>query len=234
VTDPGYQAWFDSVTSFGNVPPEEIVRRSFAPRPEVAKEEVRELCGVRVIALIAAPCTEDDPSNAAILAKDGQLFLETVEGVHIGAPSREALEERREGVLLGKAHEREELRTAAGSLLARLGQPASPQTGRVCSTSAKPSQVEPPCPRWAKAKRQLWYGSILCVQYKRPAPLQHLLLDAFQEMGWPECIDDPLPRGKRAQTIGDLQRLLRRNNSPLIIERDGKGTGFSWRVASDT
>jgi hypothetical protein len=98
--------------------------------------------------------------------------------------------------------------------------------------------VRPSCsdhatrPRWDKARRELWYGDKLCLEYKRPAPRQHLLLDAFEEMNWPDRIDDPLPPGTSANTIGDLQKRLRSNNSPVAIERDGSGTGFLWRGPS--
>jgi hypothetical protein len=89
--------------------------------------------------------------------------------------------------------------------------------------------AEPPRPRWVKKDRQLWYGDVLCLQYKRPARYQHLILDAFEEEGWPDRIDNPLPGGKAADTIGDLQDGLRKLQSPIVIERDGRGTGFVWR-----
>jgi hypothetical protein len=89
----------------------------------------------------------------------------------------------------------------------------------------------PPRPRWDRANRELWYGNTLCARYKRPAPNQHLLLQAFEELGWPERIDDPLPRGRRADTISDLQATLKAHHSAIVIERDGSGTGFTWRSA---
>jgi hypothetical protein len=95
-----------------------------------------------------------------------------------------------------------------------------------------PEPVKPPHPRWVKKDRQLWYGDILCVQYRRHACHQHLILAAFEEQAWPAHIDDPLPPGKAAATIADLQERLRKMQSPIVIERDGRGTGFVWRPRS--
>jgi hypothetical protein len=91
-----------------------------------------------------------------------------------------------------------------------------------------PSQ-EPPRskPRWEKDHRELWYGEILCKKYKRSAPNQEQILDSFQELGWPNRIDDPLPPGRLADTIDNMQESLR--ESPITLERDGTGKGIVWR-----
>ena len=87
-------------------------------------------------------------------------------------------------------------------------------------------QVQGPLtPRWGS--RKLWYGDILCKEYKRPAPDQELILNSFQELGWPKRIDDPLPPEKLKDTIKDLQKAL--CTSPIVIERDGTGKGITWR-----
>jgi hypothetical protein len=111
------------------------------------------------------------------------------------------------------------------------GSPATAQTlgGDQAEETGMPPALEDQ-PIWDKDRFQLLYKDVLCLQYTRPAPYQHLLLEAFQEMGWPERIDDPLPSGKRSQTISDLQKKLRESNSLIMIERDGTGKGFSWRV----
>ena len=98
--DPGYQDWFQSVVRFGNLSPEEILRRVFAPQEEGQREEPIEVTGLRTITRIESPGTEDDKDNAACLASHGQVFLEQVEGVGMAAPTREALEDIRFGVLL--------------------------------------------------------------------------------------------------------------------------------------
>jgi hypothetical protein len=88
-------------------------------------------------------------------------------------------------------------------------------------------QDAPIKPRWDSNRRELWYSGQLCRQYKRPAPNRELVLKSFEELSWPERIDDPLPRGTLADTIKDLQDDLR--NTPIIIERDGTGKGICWR-----
>jgi hypothetical protein len=96
------------------------------------------------------------------------------------------------------------------------------------------SQEAPLKPRWVSGRDgwELWYGPTLCARYTREAPHQRLILDAFEELGWPPRIDDPLPPGKRADTAKALQKRLRQ--SPLVIERDGnhlkKQKGFRWRT----
>ncbi len=88
-------------------------------------------------------------------------------------------------------------------------------------------QDAPIKPRWDSDRRELWYSDQLCRRYKRSAPNQELVLKSFEELDWPERIDDPLPRGTLADTIKDLQNELRK--TPIIIERDGTGKGVRWR-----
>jgi hypothetical protein len=87
---------------------------------------------------------------------------------------------------------------------------------------------EPPKPRWEK--RKLWFGETLCKWYKRRAHQQEKILDAFEEEDWPRRIDDPLDKGKLAETIKSLQEALR--GKPITFERDGTGKGICWRERS--
>lgn len=126
----------------------------------------------------------------------------------------------------------------------------SPSVGSDSAGSASPPQVEgypvaeqglfpeenlldeippPPLPqpRWDSDKRELWYGETLCRRFKRVPPNQAKILEAFHEEGWPQSIADPLPPGKLADTMGDLQAGLR--DSPITFERDGTGEGILWR-----
>ena len=83
-------------------------------------------------------------------------------------------------------------------------------------------------PRWDHGSRKLWFGKTLCLQYKRSAPKQELLLQAFEELNGNESIDDPLPQGTLRDTLKHLQQRLRQ--SPLVIEADGTGKGVRWKV----
>jgi hypothetical protein len=84
-----------------------------------------------------------------------------------------------------------------------------------------------PKPHWDGHARTLSYEGIVCKRYARAAPHQERVLAAFQEQEWPEGIDDPLPPGKLADTIKDLQNAVRQ--SPITFERDGTGKGIEWR-----
>src|SRR5262249_31861554 len=48
-------------------------------------------------------------------------------------------------------------------------------------------------PRWDGERRELWVGNVLVKRFTQPADNQELLLAAFEEEGWPPCLDDPLP-----------------------------------------
>jgi hypothetical protein len=110
-TDRIYQDWLDCVCIHGG---------GFVARATSALAEQTE----------AIPTIKTDRTIARmqVATEDGQtesLYIENVEGVGIAAPTREALDERRDGVLLGKAHEQEAIRRALGPLLDRL-RPAGP------------------------------------------------------------------------------------------------------------
>ncbi len=74
------------------------------------------------------------------------LYLDTVEGVGIGARTREGLEDCREGVLQGQAHERQAIRAAIGPVLNLLGPAISPSatadTTSPTSPDARPAAGE--------------------------------------------------------------------------------------------
>jgi hypothetical protein len=88
--------------------------------------------------------------------------------------------------------------------------------------------IEKVVPRWDSQRRELWFGAVLCKRYKRAAPNQILVIEAFQEQNWISQIADPLSPGKLADTIGDLQDAL--GTTPIVFERDGTGKGITWRV----
>lgn len=89
-------------------------------------------------------------------------------------------------------------------------------------------QPVPIKPRWDGRSRKLLYGTALCKQYRRPAPFQELVLAKFEALKWPPTIPDPLPAGKLADTIKDMQKAFR--GRPITFGRDGTGTGIKWRL----
>lgn len=81
---------------------------------------------------------------------------------------------------------------------------------------------------------ELWFAGQCIRSRKRPAPNQELILEAFEEEGWPLRIDDPLlggcddPRARLHDALRQLNARLR----PRLIEffRDGTGQGIGWRI----
>lgn len=86
-------------------------------------------------------------------------------------------------------------------------------------------------PQWNSARGELsWDGSI-CKRFRQRARNQKTILDAFQEEGWPERIDDPLPgdsKANRRQRLADALRRLN-DNTHLRFEFDGTTEGILWR-----
>jgi hypothetical protein len=94
-------------------------------------------------------------------------------------------------------------------------------------------------PRWDAATRQLWFNGQLVKQFKRPAFLQELILAAFEEQGWPDCIDDPLsgqldqdPKGRLHDTIKRLNRHHRCR--AISFHGNGTGQGIIWKRLEKT
>lgn len=100
----------------------------------------------------------------------------------------------------------------------------SPATG-----VAKERQV----PIWDPEARELWVGGQMVKRFTRPAPVLELVLEAFQEMGWPSHLDDPLPPENGIvpeERLRDTVRRLNRCQEPLRIHftSDGLGAGIRW------
>jgi hypothetical protein len=94
--------------------------------------------------------------------------------------------------------------------------------------AAEPSRP-PTQPRWDAALRELSFGGVVCTDSRaKPAPRQELLLAAFQELDWPESMDDPLPHGKLAPTLYCLNARLK--NSFLRFSSHGGGQAVLWSV----
>lgn len=92
----------------------------------------------------------------------------------------------------------------------------------------------PAIPRWDPLKREFSYGGKLLKRFRRSAPNQERLLAAFEESGWPQRIDDPLPVDAEivpAQRLHDtIKQLNRTLVEPLLhFHGDGTGRGVCWR-----
>jgi hypothetical protein len=93
-------------------------------------------------------------------------------------------------------------------------------------------------PFYDRDQRELWARGQLVKRYRQRAPDQETILLAFQELGWPRRIDDPLTRhpGKDSteRLGGVVARLNHHQKKPLIrFERDGTGEGIIWRFTDE-
>lgn len=86
-------------------------------------------------------------------------------------------------------------------------------------------------PNWNRERGELTCNGEVVRQIARVNQARNivLILDAFQEEGWPRRIDDPLPGTGGAERLGDTLRRLREGLSAITFERDGTGQGITWR-----
>src|ERR1043165_5561654 len=118
--------------------------------------------------------------------------------------------------------------TASGLALAQ-GDRASPTSER----SAQAMVGTLPC--WNAKLRELRVGGLLVKQFRVPAANQELILDAFQEEGWPSHLDDPLPpqtgMDPKRRLHETIDRLNRSQKHRLIrFHGDGTGRGVRWEL----
>jgi hypothetical protein len=60
-------------------------------------------------------------------------------------------------------------------------------------------------PSWEREAKQLWYGEILCREYRRVAPEQFEILDRFQVREWPKTVESPWRDEKKLRdTVGHM------------------------------
>jgi hypothetical protein len=93
-------------------------------------------------------------------------------------------------------------------------------------------------PRWSQEDRTLYLGPRVVKEYRVPSPNQELVLKAFQEEGWPRCVDDPLPPAddkSPKQRLRDTIRCLNASQRNHLIRFRGNGTGegVRWELVAD-
>jgi hypothetical protein len=88
-------------------------------------------------------------------------------------------------------------------------------------------------PYWDKQSQTLSVAGEVVKQLRRPSTSQMTILNAFEEEGWADCIDDPLrpkegvdPKMRLHSAINNLNRGL----AQLIhFHSNGNGRGVCWR-----
>jgi hypothetical protein len=89
-------------------------------------------------------------------------------------------------------------------------------------------------PHWDAPVRMLSFRGFLVKRFTSPAPVQELILTAFQEDQWPRHLDDPLPRDNpdadpRLRLRDAVTALNRHQHHKLLrFHSDGNGEGLWW------
>ncbi len=88
-------------------------------------------------------------------------------------------------------------------------------------------------PYWNSMRRELMLDGRVIKAFRRPAPNQQIILQVFEEEGWPDRIADPLPmqpgHSPKRRLHETIQSLNDGQSLPLIIfHGDGTGEGVLW------
>jgi hypothetical protein len=104
------------------------------------------------------------------------------------------------------------------------------------------SPVVPPCPRFVQGphgKRELQFHESVVKRFAALAKNQELVLQAFEEQGWPARVDDPIPpkagsncKRRLRDTISRLNRCQRARC--MRFHGDGSGQGICWESVPST
>jgi hypothetical protein len=95
--------------------------------------------------------------------------------------------------------------------------------------------VAAPVPRWDRRTRTLYLGDQIVKRYRVPAENQEAVLSAFEEEGWGQVIDDPLPPVPDVCPDVRLRDTIRRLNASqtshlLRFYGDGTGEHVLWEM----
>lgn len=84
-------------------------------------------------------------------------------------------------------------------------------------------------PVWDRERRELRLGEIVVKRFKWPAENQEMVLNAFEDSGWPPRIDNPLvdhPSICPKRRLHDTLKCLNRKQVNELIKFRGDGTGL--------
>ena len=94
------------------------------------------------------------------------------------------------------------------------------------ATCGSPSELRP---SWNRHDRELYFGDQLVKKFSVPAKNQELVLTAFEEEGWPQHIDSPLPPTKSGEVaavrLRDTIKRLNQGHQAKYVTFHGNGSG---------
>ncbi len=109
--------------------------------------------------------------------------------------------------------------------------PIDNQAAAIGGTKEQPPPDSRLTPEWDPVRRELRYRGKILKRYRVPAQNQELVLTAFQESGWPEFIDDPLPPAAGQDSKERLQATIKSlNRNQLLHEIRFHGNGNGQQV----
>ncbi|MFK7766069.1 MAG: hypothetical protein AB8B55_02420 [Mariniblastus sp.] len=88
-------------------------------------------------------------------------------------------------------------------------------------------------PVWDRQRRELRLGDVVVKRFKWPAENQERVLNAFEDLGWPNHIEDPLvehPTICAKRRLHDTLKCLNRKQIREMIKFRGDGTGRGVRL----
>jgi hypothetical protein len=93
-------------------------------------------------------------------------------------------------------------------------------------------------PHWDREHRVLTVAGQVIKRYRRLSPNQEAVLQAFEEQGWPNRIDDPIPFNSAIPPklrLHDTIRWLNLKHECRLIRflGDGTGEGVCWRLIAN-
>ncbi len=107
------------------------------------------------------------------------------------------------------------------------------------SADSSESDRGPHVPEWDAERRELSVAGLTVKRFRVPAPNQERILSAFQEEGWPERIDDPLPPSPEIDpkrrvhaAINSLNRNQKHHR--VHFSGDGNGNGVCWELITNS
>ena len=109
--------------------------------------------------------------------------------------------------------------------LARLHLASAPEDGETIEDAT--------LPHWDQDRRELRHMGTVVKQFRKPSPNQVMVLQAFEEEGWPTRVDDPLPPVSELdpkRRLHDTIKSLNRHQKAKTIRflGDGQGEGIIW------
>ncbi len=116
--------------------------------------------------------------------------------------------------------------------------PAAAPAGDVRIPSGPPVRAQAMIkPYWDVICKQLWFSDKLVKQFKLPSVNQETVLMAFEEEGWSQRVDDPLPPHPNQNPhvrLGNTIKALNRNQKHKVLQfrGDGSGEGVLWEPCS--